>query len=1131
MTFFALKVRQMTGKIMVPISDIKDLDLNKSGIIEASAGTGKTYTICTIVSQIIREGYAEADQIAVVTFTEKAAGELKQRIVKRLEDDLNECSGMAEAENLKNALARTDEIRIGTIHGFCNGLLHEFSFENGVPFKLNSNNDPALRDRLLNLQIRRDWQKTYGGILPVLLKASGFIDNPNGFIEDVGKIANKLYAFVDCGNRPENDSLTNSCKTVPEVQNAESLEAKLENLKSSWNEVRKLAAAAKKECGTSILKSNGKKVPSRSLDSVVKAAELCAESFDSIDLKTLSGTVGKNEKIYGYDNIEETDIYAFQNAAKKFLESYNEFAAVLKINTAVQLVKDFRTAKAENRIIGFDDMLILVYEALQNKTGGENLFCQELQQKFRYALLDEFQDTDQVQWGIFRTIFLDETSPGNKIYLIGDPKQAIYSFRNADINTYNLAKSEVIAAGGLMYNLGKNYRSVKTLVNGFNKLFSTEFFGKDGKITYINVDSQSEAEQKISIVQPEENTICCLTSESKTADSFNKLMKNFIVKEIVRLEKNIKIRDKNRERPLNLGDICILTRTNDGCRDVKNALMNAGIPADIYKETGIFRSDEALNVYCILDVLMFPGDESRLKKALLTEFYAYSASELENLTSEELWHKANLSSLQKIARRMEWSSFFAELFDCTGIFTNLLAKDTTADKNVASRKITDYRHIAEVLQENAYREKLNLEGMQKHLDSLRFLSDMDFFRKSGSQPMVQVMTIHASKGLEFPIVFVMTCRLKENKKTPVFQSYHSQNKLIIDTMPYKENAIYNEETAEEHNRLLYVAATRASCKLYLPIDYDALQIPDNAQKINLDEIPTDFVSRSKPQSECEKLPEEFLNVNSAEMERYFRLESFSSLAAKGEHIEQLEALFELDNDDSREEDEVVGKAGVVHGILPGGMVTGNMMHKIFELIDFAAAADVGGLRKNQIIASLTDRETEESKIIFDTINFYYPNLTQQQLELYADEAANIIYNVLNTPLSVPDGNSFCLHEISRVDRISEMNFYMSVPNRDDLQMTGSLDLVFRCGGKYYFLDWKTNSLENYADTSEYTDEHYAMQYKIYLQALKRFLSARLKGKFQYERDFGGIFYVYVRGVTPDNPKQGICFYKPNPESR
>ena len=112
MTFFALKVRQMTGKIMVPISDIKDLDLNKSGIIEASAGTGKTYTICTIVSRIIREGYAEADQIAVVTFTEKAAGELKQRIVKRLEDDLNECSGMAEAENLKNALARTDEIRI-----------------------------------------------------------------------------------------------------------------------------------------------------------------------------------------------------------------------------------------------------------------------------------------------------------------------------------------------------------------------------------------------------------------------------------------------------------------------------------------------------------------------------------------------------------------------------------------------------------------------------------------------------------------------------------------------------------------------------------------------------------------------------------------------------------------------------------------------------------------------------------------------------------------------------------------------------------------------------------------------------------------------------------------------------------
>lgn len=1112
---------------MVPVLDIKDLDLHKSGVIEASAGTGKTYTICTIVSRIIREGYAEADQIVVVTFTEKAAGELKQRIVKRLEDDLSDCSDKTEAENLKNALARTDEIRIGTIHGFCNGLLHEFSFENGAPFKLNANNDPAMRERLLNLQIRRDWQKVYGDILPVLLKVSGFVDNPNGFIEDVGKIANKLYSSVDCGNRPENDVLTKSYKTIPEVQTTENLEVKLGNLKSDWCKIRELAAAAKEECETVTLKSNGRKVSSRSLDSVVKAAEFCTASFDTIDFKELLELVGKNEKIYNYENVEETDIYAFQNAAKIFLRMYNEFAAVLKINTAVQLIKDFRTAKAESGIIDFDDMLILVYEALQNKAGGENLFCRELQQKFRYALLDEFQDTDQVQWGIFRTIFLNNTSFGNIIYLIGDPKQAIYSFRNADINTYNLAKSEVLASGGLMYSLNKNYRSVKKLVNDFNELFSTDFFGKDGKITYINVDSQSEDEQKISIVQPEENTICYLTSESETVEKFNTLMKNFVTKEIMRLEKNIKIRDENGERLLNLDDICILARTNADCRDVKNALLNAGIPADIYKETGIFRSEEALNVYCILDALMFPGDESRLKKALFTEFYTYSARELEALTSEELWQKANLSSLQKIAQRMEWSSFFTELFDCTGIFTNLLAKDTTADKHAASRKITDYRHIAEVLQESAYREKLNLEGMQKHLDSLRFLSDMDFFRKSGLQPMVQIMTIHSSKGLEFPIVFVMTCRLKESNKLPVFRSYHSNDKLIINTMPNEENEAYDEENIEEHNRLLYVAATRASCKLYLPTDYDALSVPDNAQKINIDEFSTDFVSRRKLQTKCEKVTEEFMNINPAEMERYFRLESFSSLAAKGGQIEQLETLFALDNDDYREEDEVAEQVGAVYGRLPGGTITGNMMHKIFELIDFTVVADVGGLHKKQIIASLIGRETKESRIIFDTIHFYYPNITPQQLGAYADEAANIIYNVLNTPLSVPDGSSFCLHEISKADRISEMNFYMSVPDRDDLQMTGSLDLVFRRNGKYYFLDWKTNSLENYAKTIEYTNKHYAMQYTIYLQALKKFLSVRLKDKFKYERDFGGIFYIYVRGVTPENPKQGICFYKPN----
>ena len=237
---------------MTPVLDIESLDLNKSGIIEASAGTGKTYTICTIVSKIIREGRAAADQIAVVTFTEKAAGELKQRIVKRLEEDLNKSDNHTETENLKKALAQTDEIRIGTIHGFCNGLLREFSFENGAPFQLNSNTDSGLQDRLLNLQIRRDWQKTYGDLLPVLLKMSGFIDKPGNFIEAVKKIADKLYAFVDCGNRSADDSLAKSCRIVPEVQTAEGLNEMLEELKKSIQAIKNILPSANNEANLTI---------------------------------------------------------------------------------------------------------------------------------------------------------------------------------------------------------------------------------------------------------------------------------------------------------------------------------------------------------------------------------------------------------------------------------------------------------------------------------------------------------------------------------------------------------------------------------------------------------------------------------------------------------------------------------------------------------------------------------------------------------------------------------------------------------------------------------------------------------------------------------------------------------------
>ena len=1118
---------------MTPVLDIESLDLNKSGIIEASAGTGKTYTICTIVSRIIREGHAEADQIAVVTFTEKAAGELKQRIVKRLEDDLENAGNKNEADNLKNALAKTDEIRIGTIHGFCNGLLREFSFENGAPFQLNSNSDLGLLDRLLNLQIRRDWQKMYGDLLPVLLKMSGFIDKPGNFIEAVKKIADKLYAFVDCGNCSADDSLAKSCRIVPEVQTAEGLNEMLEELKKSIQAIKNILPSANNEANNNIYKENGKKIHGNTINAVKRKfssmSDECKKEILEMDLNYFSDFLTQyDEKLSSCDDIEETQTCSLQNEIVRFLKNYETFSGTLKINTTVQLIKDFRKSKAENGIIDFDDMLILVYEALHTKDGGENLFCRELQQKFRYALLDEFQDTDQVQWGIFKTIFLDKTSPANKIYLIGDPKQAIYSFRNADINTYNLAKSEVLANGGLLYNLGKNYRSVKSLVAGFNNLFSTEFFGKNKEITYVNVDSQSEEEQKIAIVQSEENGICYLASESKTSDDFKASMGNFIVKEILRLENEISFIDKKSERQLNLSDICVLTRTNDDAREIKKVLKNAGIPSEIYKETGVFRSEEAMNLQCILDVLMFPGDESRLKKALLTEFYNYEPGNLENLTSDELWQKANLSSLQKIVQRMEWSSFFTELFYCTDIFNNLLAKDSTQNKNIASRKITNYRHIAETLQENAYREKLNLEGIQKHLDSLRFLSEMDYFRKSGTQPAVQIMTIHASKGLEFPIVFVMSCKLKDfkNEKEQAFRAYHQDDKLVIDTISDKNNPFYQEENINEHNRLLYVAITRASCKLYLPTNYDALQIPADAKKINLEDIETNHVFRTKTEVEDAKLSEEFMNIDSNELERYFLLESFSSLSAKKQNMEQLEPLFALDNDDDKEDDEVKEQAGALHTKLPGGTKTGNMMHKIFELLDFTAIADSAGSQKEQIITSLVSRETEESKIIFNAITFYYPNLMPAEMAIYANEAANIIYNTLNTPLLTSDGSSFCLCDIPKSDRISEMNFYMALPDNEKLQMTGSLDLVFRYDGKYYFLDWKTNSLENYAKTADYTNEHYGMQYRIYLQALKKFLSVRLKDKFQFERDFGGIFYLYVRGVTPDNPKHGVWFYKP-----
>ena len=316
---------------MVTALDIKDLDLGKSGIIEASAGTGKTYTICTIVSRIIREGRAAADQIAVVTFTEKAAGELKQRIVKRLEDDLENAGNKNEADNLKNALSKTDEIRIGTIHGFCNGLLREFSFENGAPFQLNSNSDLGLLDRLLNLQIRRDWQKMYGDLLPTLLKASDFINNPEAFIKAVKEIEKKLYAFVDCGNRSSDDSLAKSCKTIPEVQNADDLSKKWEELKNNIQAIKNILPHVNNEANSDAYKENGKKIHGATLKAIksriTSMIEECQKEITDIDLEPFAYFSGKyDEKLSSCDAIADTQSCLLRKEIVRFQENYETFS-------------------------------------------------------------------------------------------------------------------------------------------------------------------------------------------------------------------------------------------------------------------------------------------------------------------------------------------------------------------------------------------------------------------------------------------------------------------------------------------------------------------------------------------------------------------------------------------------------------------------------------------------------------------------------------------------------------------------------------------------------------------------------------------------------------------------------------
>ena len=823
----------MAGKNEIKSFDLLESPLDGTNLIEASAGTGKTYTITALFLRLILERRFSVDEILVVTYTVAATEELRDRIRKKLRETLDAFArGRAEDKFIEGLLKKTadrkaavtllrealhdfDEAPIFTIHGFCQRMLHENAFESGSLFDTELVTD----QRGLEQEVVSDfWRLHFYEAPPEFVSyAQDRKLSPDFFL----KLLGKRVAHPDLKIVPDTKPVKlNSLKPFQET---------FERLKKDWPGSRAEVLGRLSDPG---LNQSKYRNPSRflsAMDGCLASAWGTLPLFKEFTKFTPSGL---------QDGIKK----GFTPPRHPFFilcETYEKRAEALKgeLDCHVLYLKQeiFRYAgrelpvrKERQNIQFFEDLLTRLKSSLE-KAGGDDL-ARAIRTKYRAALIDEFQDTDPVQYAIFRSVFSDR---GSLLFLIGDPKQAIYSFRGADLFAYMRASKDVKTR----YTLTKNWRSEPGLIEAVNCLFSNRrnTFLYD-KISFEHAtpptvyDEKKDPEVFTIDGKPEPPFHLWYVDPGTAGDSEGVMSKEkaralipaAVASEICRL---IQL---GRERKARIGkreireaDIAVLVRTNREAALVQEALRGLGVHSVLHTTGNLFDTEEALQMERVLSGIAAPGQERLLKVALATDLIGVSGEELERLTEDEAGWEAWLSRFRDYYDLWEKAGFirmFRHFMLGKKVRTRLLSFPD------GERRLTNILHLSEVLHQEATEQKLGRTGLLKWLASQRDpatprLKEHQLHLETDARA-VRIVTIHKSKGLEYPIVFCpfnwegSTLRAKEEF------TFHDPEEdwrlnLVIDPEGSSHRALAEKENLAENMRLLYVSLTRARNRCYL----------------------------------------------------------------------------------------------------------------------------------------------------------------------------------------------------------------------------------------------------------------------------------------------------------------------------
>jgi exodeoxyribonuclease V beta subunit len=1097
-------------------------------VVEASAGTGKTFFLEHRVVDLILAG-AELGQILLVTFTDKAVAELRLRIRDLLDRLSRAPAAAAPAEpvgepaatpawtiddaarrRLRAAVTAFDHAPIYTIHGYCHRILIEDAFSARRLFDQHQVADEVAFDAAFSALVRERF--AYRAPDRELLAAFLETRAPSGAPRTIDALRALLLGCV------------RAHAPIRRALDPDAACAVLDQLRAAFgSESRRAAVLA-------ALPGERRWLTGR-LDEIAAALAACNESAPAPhQLAAIDLVRDACELIAGRAAKLPPDVVAAVRAVATASSLDEAIAAQMLPAVLLRIGQD----KAEAGQFDYDDMLELVWSALTGPRRAE--FAARLRERTPWTMIDEFQDTDPVQWNIFRTVWMHPDASG--LTIVGDPKQAIYGFRGADVDTYLAARDEMLRAGATRVVLDVNRRSTEPLVAAVNQVLigTLALPLLTGRITYDD-PVRASGDVVVDDVRPPVTVFQLQAAGKASADAHRSALAGAIADAIEALRAAPPVwRVRGAVRPFALDQVMVLTRANRESAELAAALRARGLACALVEPERLFKTREAIELACVLAAVAAPRDRSARLRALRTRFFDVAWSELMMVVDAPDHHPV-------IARLFDWAQLAARRH-YEALFRRVVEDSRFAERALVlgggERALTNTWHLIELLLAEVARSRSDLHELVGQLrrwiaDDTGHPDERDVQRAETDGDCVRVLTIHKAKGLEAPYVFLFGGTSGGPRSLVHTLRDATGRALVVGRTDPATQQLLDAEADAENQRLAYVALTRAQVRLYLPYYgesalnkaamyqpiqrcvapwlgprpvssralFEAVVVPVGAPEPPPapGDALADFVAPPRPPTR-ELAPLDPVR-GGLTMLSYTRLahqpETLAIAAAPGDALALDPAEFDADDSELP-----TGADALAETDLPPGADAGLLLHDLLE------RADLDAVRRAPDAAAWLD-DPAVARLVADTAR------ERGIAELCLPHAAALVHRTLTAPLALTDGRELP-PMVAAAALAREVEFGYPLPALPALAVPGALgdrppprglvkgyiDALIAWDDELWVLDYKSDLLvgDDLAALARHrVAERYAVQARLYALA-----ADRMRGR----RRLAGLLFAFIR---------------------